>query len=51
MTIIEVVVQLDKYDIYQARYAEVAQGIMNEILRCKKMSSKMESLEIQMNVT
>lgn len=34
-----------------ASYASIARGIMNKILRCKNVSKKVESLQMQLDVT
>lgn len=48
---IESVVQTNQFNTDPADYAEVAQGIINEILSCKNMLHKIESMQIQLNVT
>lgn len=40
----EALVQTNQYASNPAGYAGVARGIINEILRCKNMSNKIESL-------
>lgn len=50
-TAMEAAVKTNHFDTDQAGYARAAQRMINQNLRCKKMSNEIESLQIQLHVT
>lgn len=46
----EVATQLNQYNTDVANYIEVAQDILNEVLRCRYISNGIKSIEIQLDI-